>query len=68
MITLELTHEDAKFLDDQLRRQLERVEDELVHTDKRAMQADIARDLEHLARIHKRLAHAVELAEAPVDV
>jgi hypothetical protein len=52
---LELSTEEAHFLKAQLARHLTEVEDELVHTDVRALQADLNRDLERLRVIQARL-------------
>jgi hypothetical protein len=53
---LELTVEDARFLQQQLARHARSVEDELAHTDKRALQRELASDLARLQRI----AHGLE--------
>lgn len=66
MISLAFTNDDAAFLAEQLARRVGQVENELVHTDKRALQADIARDLERLERLHERVVHEITLAERPV--
>ncbi len=68
MITLELTDDDAKFLREQLKSRAQQVENELIHTDKRAMQADIARDLERLERLNERLLRAVTMVESQIAV
>lgn len=68
MITLQLTNDDAAFLQEQITSRVRQIENELVHTDKRALQAEIARDLERLERIHDRVAHAITLAESSVCV
>lgn len=59
MITLELTPDDGVFLAEQLKLQRRHIENELVHTDKRAMQADLARDLERLDRLCARVTNAM---------
>ena len=41
-INLALTPEDARFLREHLQRHIAQVDDELVHTDRRAMQHEIA--------------------------
>lgn len=58
MITLQLTHDDARFLCAQLERQLAHIDDELVHTDNRQMQRELARDVERLRVMVGRLAGA----------
>jgi hypothetical protein len=63
MINFQLTNEEAKFLLTELGKERAHVENELVHTDKRAMQTEISRDLSALDRVMARLAHAVEGAE-----
>ncbi len=55
MITLELTIEEARFLREQLSRQLAHIEDELVHTDARDMQRELAQELERLRALTNRL-------------
>jgi hypothetical protein len=52
----EMTPEEARFLDAHLVRHIESVEDELVHTDKREMQSELAREVSALRAIHERLA------------
>ena len=64
MITLELTKEDATFLENQLASRTQQVENELVHTDKRQMQADIARDLKRLEQLCERLKRALALEDS----
>jgi hypothetical protein len=55
-MTFELSKEEAKFLDAHLVRHIESVEDELVHTDKRQMQSELAREVDALRAIHERIA------------
>lgn len=52
---LDLTHEESRFLAHQLALQLEHVTTELVHTDKREMQRDLAADERHLKEILAKL-------------
>jgi hypothetical protein len=59
VITVSLTREDATFLAQQLRRQLQTVENELIHTDVRRMQRELAADLARLEQIHDRLEKAL---------
>jgi len=63
MINLELTHEEARFLLNELGRERGHVENELVHTDKHSMQAELAGDLKNLEQLVARLARAVELSK-----
>lgn len=71
MITLQLSQDDARFLRGQLERQLAHVDDELVHTDKREMQRELARDVARLRAVLAQLTSATEedaalqSAEAP---
>lgn len=60
MITIELNPDDAKFLLEQLAMQRRHVETELVHTDVRSLQSDLARDLARLDQIRERIASIVE--------
>jgi hypothetical protein len=60
MITLQLENDDAKFLADQLASRARAVEHELVHTDKRTLQADIARDLKRLEGLCERLRRTLQ--------
>jgi hypothetical protein len=53
---IELSPEEARFLDRQLVRHLEHMENELVHTDKQQMQHDLARDVERMRAIRNRVA------------
>jgi len=55
-INLALSPEDARFLREHLQRHIAQVDDELVHTDRRAMQHEIAMDLERLKQIESQLA------------
>jgi hypothetical protein len=55
-MNLELSPEEARFLNNQLVRHLEAMENELVHTDKHQLQREIARDVEKMKVIHERLA------------
>lgn len=68
MITIDLTNDDATFLGEQLANRCREVENELVHTDKRSLQAEIARDLERLERLHEQLVRTITLAKSPVAV
>lgn len=51
MIHFDLTREDADFLRQQLEARAHAYEVELVHTDQRALRADVARDLERLEKL-----------------
>jgi hypothetical protein len=59
VITLALPAEDASFLAQQLGRQLETIENELVHTDVHRMQQELAHDLERLRTIRDGLTSAI---------
>jgi hypothetical protein len=71
MIILQLSQDDARFLCGQLERQLAHIDDELVHTDKRQMQRELARDVARLRGFLTQLRRATEeeaalrSAEAP---
>jgi hypothetical protein len=62
MMTLNLSNEEGKLLLEELRKERHHVENELVHTDKRAMQAEISRDLAALDQLLAKVSHAVELS------
>jgi hypothetical protein len=51
MVQIQLSEVDATFLCDQLKRHMSRLDDELVHTDKRSMQRDIAKEVDHLRAV-----------------
>lgn len=55
MVTMCLSEDDASFLYDEIARRTRDIEMELVHTDARAMQRDLARELERLQTIHQAL-------------
>ena len=55
-VKLELSADEARLLAAHLARHVEKVELELVHTDSRALQRELADDLERLRRIERRLA------------
>jgi hypothetical protein len=59
MIALQLSRDDALFLSEQLRRHLQTVDNELVHTDSHRMQHELAADLERLRAIEDRLREAL---------
>lgn len=63
MVTLNLRTEDAAFLHDQLAKQLTHVEHELVHTDARDMQHELAHDLERLRALIHDFDRAAEMEE-----
>ncbi len=58
MIALQLSPEEATFLQAQLERHREHVENELVHTDHRNMQRELARDVERIRGLLERLSQA----------
>jgi hypothetical protein len=53
---LELTPEEAAFLREHLAKHVAQVENELVHTDKRELQRALARDVDRLRGIERKLA------------
>ena len=53
---IDLNTEDARFLHQQLARHLEEMESELVHTDKRDLQREIAADTRRLRELLARFA------------
>ena len=59
MINLQLSIDDATFLSAQLRRQLQTVENELIHTDVHKMQHELSLDLNRLRELDARLARAI---------
>lgn len=63
MISLRLSREEVVFLAEQLERQLTTVENELVHTDARGMQRDLAADLERLRALAARIRDCLEGGE-----
>jgi hypothetical protein len=56
---LDLSADEARFLREHLQAHIGDVEDELIHTDRRAMQRELARDIDHLRSIERRLAALV---------
>lgn len=56
---LELSPDEARFLDEHLGRHRAEMERELVRTDKRELQRDLARETELLRTIHERLRSAL---------
>jgi len=61
-VTLDLSLDEARFLGEQLARQLQEVDDELVHTSSRPMQRGLAADSERLRQISQRLEAAIAAA------
>ena len=59
MISFELEDDDASFLLDQLAIHHDRVENELVHTDKHSMQRELAEDLRRLDALRDALASSL---------
>jgi len=51
----ELSPDDARFLHDQLVRHLQVIEDELIHTDRRDLQREIAADARRLRELIDRI-------------
>jgi hypothetical protein len=66
MIAIRLSAEDAAFLVAQLTRHLTTVENELVHTEARSMQASLARDYDRLVNLRDRLSREVDAFSAPL--
>lgn len=58
MISLQLAPDEAAFLEAQLQRHVEHVENELVHTDHRRMQRELASDLAKVRELLERLGRA----------
>ncbi|MBX3233768.1 MAG: hypothetical protein KIT84_09125 [Labilithrix sp.] len=58
MVTMTLSDTDASFLYDEIARRARDIENELVHTDARAMQRDLAAELERLQSIQQSLGAA----------
>ena len=58
---LELSKDEALFLKVQLNRHLGELDDELIHTDKRLLQRELAKDAERLRNLEQRLSHLIEL-------
>ncbi|HET9992745.1 MAG TPA: hypothetical protein VFQ65_29625 [Kofleriaceae bacterium] len=54
-MTIEITEIDAQLLRQLLAAQLQKIEDELVHTDQRGMQREIAGDAERVRTLIHRL-------------
>jgi hypothetical protein len=59
-INLALSPDDARFLREHLQRHIGEVDDELIHTDNRAMRHALAEDVDRLRRIEKQLAGLLE--------
>jgi hypothetical protein len=55
MIKFELDPSEAQFLKEQIGRQLDRMQNELVHTDDRALHRDLAHDIERLTRVREQM-------------
>lgn len=68
MIKFELDPSDATFLADQLARQLDRLQNELVHTDDRALHRDLARDIDRLTKVRERIVRAGGADAAPREM
>jgi hypothetical protein len=59
VVNIELPREDVRFLADHVAREVSRMNNELVHTDKRELQGELARDVERLTRIAEELRRLV---------
>ena len=55
-INLALSADDARLLHEHLRRHIDEVDDELIHTDNRTMRHALVEDVDRLRRIEKQLA------------
>ena len=64
---LELTDEEARMLALHLERHIKRVDDELVHTDSRQMQRELAHDERRLVAILEKLEGAIHDVAVPLD-
>jgi hypothetical protein len=62
VIRLELSAEEANFLNSAMSRHLAEMEDELVHTDKHELQRALATDIERFRAIAQRLDRLVKNA------
>ena len=58
MVTMTLSDDDASFLLAEITRRAQDIETELVHTDARAMQHDLAMELERIETIKRDLSSA----------
>lgn len=56
---LELTEDEARFLAQHLQKHIQRVDDELVHTDARAMQRELAADERRLVLLLQKIESAI---------
>lgn len=71
MYTLTLSDDDARFLLDQLSRHAIRLEGELIHTDARAMQRELAAELSRLNQLRDAIAASASApppASVPIHV
>lgn len=64
---LDLTAEEARLLLLHLERHIKHVDDELVHTDSRAMQRDLALDERRLVSILRKLENGIGAAQSLPD-
>ncbi len=64
MIQLTLSTEEAAFLDGQLARHVQEVEDELIHTDEHDLRQSLAGDLHRLRRILGKLEALIDRQDA----
>lgn len=60
MITMTLSEEDASFLLSEITRRAQDIEQELVHTDARSMQRELAAELEKIERIRGGLSSVTQ--------
>jgi len=61
-VSLELSLDDARLLREHLARHIAEVDDELVHTEKRQLQRELALDADHLRQIESKLGRLLEPA------
>lgn len=67
LVNLEIDHDDARFLYEQLTRHVEAVQIELAHTEKRELQRSLALDLARLQRIAGELYGALARESAVLE-
>jgi hypothetical protein len=63
---LELSLEEARFLNEQLVRRITELDEELAFTERRQMQHALAMDVDYLTNIERRLAALIETASSAV--
>lgn len=63
MIFIQLSQEDARLVCDQLGRQMQRLESELVHTDSRDMQRGLAGDVARLRAVIDQIERVIPMPD-----